>query len=414
MHKLLLIIQREFFTKVKSKSYVVLLFLSPLLMLAMFSALLYFVNKEDAIEKQKPRYLVVANKVLTQKLQELDTLVKLESISGISLDKALALTKLQEYSGLIYVANYSSKIYGGEEMDLHKYKSCLLKNHRANYLIDSGVDIKTVNKSNTDFNIEKIALDSKEQTITKWIQQTAAIGSGYLVMMFVIIYGNSVMRSIIEEKNSRVIEIMISSVKPFQLLLGKILGNAMAGLLQFVTWGSLLIAGLSLFEILYPGVQSSNLNTTQILETLWTINYVEIFAYFIIYFVFGFFLYSSFYTSVGAAVNSETDTQQFVHPILLPLMFGVYIGIVTVLNGNPHGTTATLFSIIPFTSPVVMLMRIPFGVPFFQIITSLTLLILSFFITVFIASKIYRIGILTYGNKPSIKQLVKWMFQKAN
>lgn len=253
-----------------------------------------------------------------------------------------------------------------------------------------------------------------------------AIGGafGYLIMMFIIIYGNMVMRSVIEEKTNRIVEIIISSVKPFQLMMGKIIGTSLAGLLQFFIWA---IIGLSMMLIAssFLGLQTcpatklpsdvmltahqEMAGTAQMyVQELWNLPIATILICFVIYFIGGYFLYSSFYASIGAAVDNETDSQQFLLPIIMPLVLGVYIGFFTVIN-DPHGTVATVFSMIPLTSPIVMLMRIPFGVPWWQIAISVSILFGTFFFVVWFAAKIYRVGILMYGKKPSWKELYKWL-----
>ncbi|MFC2110673.1 ABC transporter permease, partial [Bacteroidota bacterium] len=250
------------------------------------------------------------------------------------------------------------------------------------------------------------------------------MGAGYLLMMFIVIYGNSVMRNVIEEKTSRIIEIIISSVKPFQLMLGKIIGNACAGLLQFFIWIILLLIlgtvvsvfmGVELGSV--PVLSEKNLLTengakiqeiTGLVSEILALPLLKMFVLFIFYFIGGFFLYSSIYAAIGAAVDSETDTQQFMLPVIMPLMLAIYIGFASVLS-DPHGPVATIFSIIPFTSSIVMLMRIPFGVPWWELLVSLILLTLSFVGMVWFAAKIYRVGILMYGKKPTYKDLYKWL-----
>lgn len=414
MHKLLLIIQREFITKVRSKAYLVLIFLSPLLMIGMFAAIFYFASKENKDNYKKVSLLAITTPEIIRDIHEENPNISIELGNAISFKKAKEQVNDEGFNGLIYANPLTSimKIYGDDKIPLHSLEVILEKHWVLQKLKDKGVQPSTIQYATDNIPIEYSHKDDSEVTIKKWVKGTIAIGTGYLIMMFVIIYGNSVMRSIIEEKNSRVVEIMVCTVKPFQLMLGKIIGNALAGILQFLIWGVLLLGGLALLEIYFPSVGGNSEKIDQIFSIIWQINYTEIFIGFILFFLSGYFLYSAFYAAVGAAVSSETDTQQFVHPILLPLMFAVYIGVVTVVNGNPSGSTATMFSFIPFTSPIVMLMRIPFGVPTWQIILSLALLLVSFITTVYIASKIYRIGILTYGNKPSMKQLVKWMFQK--
>jgi len=246
-------------------------------------------------------------------------------------------------------------------------------------------------------------------------------GFGYLIMMFIIIYGNMVMRSVIEEKTNRIIEIIISSVKPFQLMMGKIIGTSLAGVLQFVIWAILggtlfFVASLLLGINITPpaaGVattmaEGSTGNLQLYANEFFNLPLATLIISFLIYFIGGYFLYSSIYAAIGAAVDNETDSQQFLLPIILPLMLGVYVGFFSVLN-DPHGTVATTFSMIPLTSPIVMLMRIPFGVPWWQILISLVILFGTFFLVVWFASKIYRIGILMYGKKPTWKELYKWL-----
>jgi ABC-2 type transport system permease protein len=234
------------------------------------------------------------------------------------------------------------------------------------------------------------------------------------------------MRSVIEEKTSRIIEVIISSVKPIQLMLGKIIGTSLAGVTQFTIWSILLSVLLFIVPFIF-GLDMSQMETPQqqllqqslanskgnfeIQNIIWAIKSLPlinlIFA-FLLFFIAGYLLYSSVYAAIGAAVDNETDTQQFMPVVILPLMLAFYVGAFTVVE-DPHGTVPTVFSFIPFTSPIVMLMRIPFGVPLWQQLVSLLILIGTFMGTVWFAAKIYRVGILMYGKKPSYKELIKWI-----
>jgi ABC-2 type transport system permease protein len=257
------------------------------------------------------------------------------------------------------------------------------------------------------------------------------LAAGYLLMMFVMIYGTSVMRSVIEEKTSRIIEIIVSSVKPFQLMMGKILGNAAAGLLQFFIWGILIfgivtvassIFGVDIVAMQSEGISSEQMETIKntatgdksmlVVQEILQLPILKLFVLFIFYFLGGFMLYSSLFAAIGAAVDNETDTQQFMLPIMLPLILGVYVGFATVIN-DPHGSIAVLFSHIPFTSPIVMLMRVPFGVSWYEIAISMVSLMITFVGMVWLAAKIYRVGILMYGKKPTYKDLFKWLTYKS-
>jgi len=259
--------------------------------------------------------------------------------------------------------------------------------------------------------------------MSSWIKAAFGGAAGYLLMMFIIIYGNMVMRSVIEEKTNRIIEVIISSVKPFQLMMGKILGTTLAGVTQFGIWillGGILFVAAQIVLGVEPqtvqGVMNSEAQAivndpsfiTEILTEVIELPILQLVLGFLVYFIGGYFLYSSIYAAIGAAVDSETDTQQFMLPIIMPLMLGIYVGFFAVID-NPHGIVATIFSIFPLTSPIVMLMRIPFDVPAWQIGLSVIVLIASFIFTVWVGSKIYRVGILMYGKKPTYKELFKWL-----
>lgn len=242
----------------------------------------------------------------------------------------------------------------------------------------------------------------------------------YAVFMFIIIYGVRVMRSVLEEKNNRVVEIIISSVKPFELMMGKILGVTGVALTQFLIWITMsVIAALVFNRNFTPNpamIGSENPmdklgNFTQmfttISHTLLDMNYVLIIFVFIFYFILGYLFYSSIYAAVGSAVDNETETQQFTMFAILPLMLGMY-GSFSIMN-NPEGPIGFWLSMIPLTSPVAMIARIPFGVPVWQLVLSMVLLILSTLFMIYVAAKIYRVGILMYGNKATLKELWKWI-----
>jgi len=287
------------------------------------------------------------------------------------------------------------------------------------------LDTLAINNAQSEVNLE-LKKATGEDSLKGINEIKIAIGGafGYLIMMFIVIYGNMVMRSVIEEKTNRIIEIIISSVKPFQLMMGKIIGTSLAGILQFLIWtivGLTLVFSVSMFfginatptsnippEMIHSAQQEFGSMAQLYFNELLNLPIATLLVCFVIYFIGGYFLYSSFYAAIGAAVDNETDSQQFLLPIILPLILGVYIGFFTVMN-DPHGTVATVFSMIPLTSPIVMLMRIPFGVPWWQIVISITILFGTFFFVVWFASKIYRVGILMYGKKPTWKELYKWL-----
>lgn len=246
----------------------------------------------------------------------------------------------------------------------------------------------------------------------------------YATFMFIIIYGVRVMRSVLEEKNNRVVEIIISSVKPFELMMGKIIGVTLVALTQFIIWIAMFVTsalflntGFSSMQGNFPAQAEDTMNNmdvqqiiAQVSHTLLDMNFGLIIVVFILFFLFGYIFYSSMYAAIGSAVDNETETQQFTLFAIMPLMLGMY-GSFTIFN-NPDGPLGFWLSIIPFTSPVAMVARIPFGVPVWQIVLSISLLIASTLFMVFVAAKIYRIGILMYGNKATAKELWKWIRTK--
>ena len=287
-------------------------------------------------------------------------------------------------------------------------------------LTKKGIDKKEIDAAKTHISIQMENFTGEKTSELDNVMKITIGGiAGYLIFMFIIIYGNMIMRSVIEEKTNRIVEIIISSVKPFELMLGKILGTSLAGLTQFAIWivigGVLLALAPSFFEVntsaqAVQGVGNvSEINN--IVAALYHFPFAETFLVFLLFFIGGYLLYSSLYAMIGAMVDNETDTQQFLMPILLPLILAFYVGMFSVIE-EPHGTISVVFSYIPLTSPVVMLMRIPFGVAWWEVLISLVILYLTFFAVIKLASKIYRIGILMYGKKASYREVWKWLKMK--
>jgi len=229
-------------------------------------------------------------------------------------------------------------------------------------------------------------------------------------------YGTMVMRGVIEEKTNRIVEIIISSLKPFQLMMGKILGVAAVGLTQFILWIILTIIISTIAELTFLDTSNvgNNFNAneqsiilSQIANITGGINLIQIFFSFIFYFLSGYLMYSSLFAAVGSAVDAEADTQQFILPVTIPLILSFIL--IQPIMDNPNGALAFWLSIIPFTSPIIMMVRLPFGVNNWEILLSMTILICTFIITTWLAGRIYRIGILMYGKKTSYKELWKWI-----
>ena len=433
MKHLGLIITREYLNKIRNKSFVVMTFLSPLLMAFLISAVAYLSDvNNDAIRDIK---VLDHSGWFVEQFDNRDQL-RFEILPEMDLAQAKTLAQATESYGLLYIPKVDSIRDLGDQIKFYSQDTpslgvtvgierMLQRHANALALEENGMDASA---------IQSLYFNVSTQLETFQGQETSKLGSGlklvfggaagYLLFMFIIIYGNMIMRSVIEEKTSRIIEVIISSVKPRALMLGKIFGTTLAGLTQFGIWVILLGAfsvlasgflgveigsGLSVAE----GAAQLGDNDTQemavmVMREIWQLPLTNLVVMFFLYFIGGYLLYASLYAAIGAAVDSETDTQQFLLPILMPLIIAVYVGVFTVID-DPHGTVSQVFSFIPLTSPVVMLMRIPFGVPLWQQIVSVALLFTTFMGTVWFAAKIYRVGILMYGKKPSYKELMKWL-----
>ncbi len=436
MSKLKLIIKREFIAKVRNKTFLVMTILSPILIIGM-GILVGYVGKVNQENVKIIAYLDESELFTEEDFQDTETL-KYINFSDDDLEVAKVKVDVSDYYGLLYIPKKDSIVVIAASIEFYSKKSPniifisalertveeRLENAR---LKQHGIDIEVLNASKVTANILLTDFTGEESSkIISSLKIGIGMTSGYMIMMFIIIYGAMVMRSVIEEKTSRIIEVIISSVKPFELMMGKIVGTAFAGLLQFTIWGILMII-ISLVASYFFGVDAMELKEVNIsggevdvmkevakgdaqiiFEEFGKLPLVTIFLSFIAYFIGGYLLYSSIYAAIGSAVDNETDTQQFMMPVIIPLILGVYIGFASVIS-DPHGPVAVIFSMIPFTSPIVMLMRIPFGVPWWEIAISFTILIITFLLMVWLAAKIYKIGILMYGKKPTYKELYKWL-----
>lgn len=441
--KLGLIIKREYLAKVRNRSFIVMTILSPLLIVGMIVLIAYLAKINDDETR------VVS--VLNESAFFLDELKPSKSISyvyfdDLTLQQAKDSTNTLEYYGLLYIPNLPSVEEAAKNSYLFtkdnpntsvtkELEAVFQKKLRQDRLQKLGVSAEQFSSVEKSFEINLSTFEGEKSI--KGINEIKAFiggGFGYAIMMFIIIYGGFVMRSVIEEKTSRIIEVIISSVKPFQLMLGKIIGNSLAGITQFSIW-IVSASALMFVAVLIFGIDLSALSGESAMPTgpmgsmsqlgamdtemmlyakeIYDIPWGLLIVSFFIYFILGYLIYSSIYAAIGAAVDNETDTQQFIFPIILPLMLAIYVGFFSVFS-NPHGPIAVGFSLFPLTSPIVMLMRLPGGigeggVPLWQFITSILLLVITFFGIVSLAAKIYRTGILMYGKKPTYKELIKWL-----
>ncbi|AVR45702.1 ABC transporter permease [Christiangramia fulva] len=430
MRNLRLIIQREYLARVRNKTFIIMTFLSPMIFVGMILLIAYL----SMLNSTEQKIIAIHDEtgMFTSEFKDKEQVQYLD-FSDKSLEEARQTVLDNEYFGLIQIAkntgNSNSPVevefYGKETPGfgtVENIEKTISDKLTREQLISKGIDVSQIDKAR-----EHVSLDiqnfsgQRSSKMSNYIKMFFGGAAGYLLMMFIIIYGNMVMRSVIEEKTNRIIEIIVSSVKPFQLLLGKVLGTSLAGVTQFTIWivlGFFLLVGISSFLGIDPMAAQMPATAAvndmakpelqQMMVDILKLPYASLLSFFIIYFIGGYFLYSSIYAAIGAAVDSETDTQQFMFPIIIPLILGIYVGFFSVVE-NPHGTVSTIFSMIPLTSPIVMLMRIPFGVPWYEILISILLLIATNFGVLWLSAKIYRVGILMYGKKPTYKEIYKWL-----
>jgi len=434
--KIGIIIEREYLTRVKKRSFLLITFLAPLFFAAlMFLPAILMLNSEKFDEKKNIAVLDESTLFVGKfKDTDVNTFIYIEN----DLADAKNLVREGVYDGVLYIPGTSlnlpvnAEIYSMKQipMTLSDYINTTMKTvieHQK--LLASGIDPDIVKAANTSIYVQSIRMSEDENVEKKSYGEFEFLLGLVLAMViyFVIfIFGSQVMRGVIEEKTNRIIEVIISSVKPFELMMGKIIGIAFVGLTQFLLWGVLTLGIYGIVSSFLP-VQdvfstgtamteqitevSANTDNQEVLtkafDIIHSINFKTVLWCFLFYFIGGYFLYSAMFAAVGSAVDNETDTQQFVTPISLLLVIPMICS--TILANAPDSSIAVWLSMIPFTSPVAMMLRIPFGVPIWQVVTSVALLFVTFIIFTWLASKIYRTGILMYGKKVSWKEIFKWI-----
>lgn len=431
MNHLLLVTKREYIHRVRNKSFVIMTFLSPLLMIGMAILVGYLSFKNSDTE----RHINVLDEsgLFVNELQE-DKRYHYTFLTDVDLAQAKSLTEESELYGLLYIPQSDNLLDLSRKIEFYsestpsisvieKIESLIEKKVNLLKIEEEGLDADYLQSLQMDIKVRLESFQGKESSkLTSGLKLAFGGVAGYLLFMFIIIYGNMIMRSVIEEKSSRIIEVIVSSVSPMKLLLGKVFGTALAGITQFAIWvvlllvlGSLATSFLGVDSTMDMSSAESLAGVDQIAEMMQTgiteileLPLLNLFIMFLLFFIGGYLLYASLYAAIGAAVDNDADSQQFMMPILMPLMISVYVGFFTVME-EPHGFISQIFSYIPFTSPVVMLMRIPFGVPIWAQLISIVILFATFILILWFAAKIYRVGILVYGKKPSYKDLMKWI-----
>jgi ABC-2 type transport system permease protein len=446
MGKIGLIIHREIMAKLRSKTFIVMTFLAPVLV-AGFIGVVIWMSMSDKAEQN---ILVIdETQFFRDKLAGNDYITF--SFTSASLDKSLDGFYASDKTCLLYIPNNLVEGAGGAvkifykkapgfaiQTDIRNQVEKILFEHK---LRANNIDPQIIHNAKQSVRLVTEKVNEKgehAEQITGFISIFGFL-SGAIMFMFILIYGMMVFRSVMEEKTNRIVEIIVSSVKPFQLMLGKILGIAILGIGQFITMGIITaILSTVLSTVLLGDIKKDlakfqqqqdlvfkegtnvdlekfdkmqdKLEVFEVLQQAGNINYMEIAICFLFFFLGGYLFYSSILAAIGSAVDAEADAQQFMMPVMLPLIAGYFIS--AKMMTNPEGSMAFWGSMIPLTSPIVMMARLPFGVPVYQIIISISLLFASFIGTTWLAGKIYRTGILMYGKKVSWRELSKWLFYK--
>jgi len=440
MNKIPLIIKREYLTRVKKKSFILMTILGPILMAALFIVPVYVAQLEGDI---KTIGIIDETGLFIDAFENTDNLVFLpieedletakQNISSNDLYAILHIPRTElsvPQTGILFSDKQPNIVVKGYVQNV------LRKEVEALKLSASGIDPEILQSIKTKINLLTIKINKGGEEESGSTELSMAVGfiSGLIIYFFIFMYGALVMRGVIEEKTNRIVEVIVSSVKPFQLMMGKIVGVAMVGLTQFALWVIFTLIIVSVFLSIFSSdltsyqssqlklgensisqteaIQSDDVNESviAIFESIKSINFGVLLGAFVFFFIGGYLLYGAFFAAIGSAVDSETDTQQFMLPLTAPLILSIILAQFIMIN--PDGPAAFWLSIFPLTSPVIMMIRIPFGVPYFDLYLSIALLILGFLGATWLAAKIYRTGILMYGKKISYKELWKWIKYK--
>ena len=433
MSKTTLIIKREFMTRVKKRSFLIMTILGPLLFAGLIIAPALLANMEDDAKTvlivDEPALLLGEDGNDSYKFTNLNP-------NQFDVESAKEFFKESQFDALLYIRSGDmgditwikdhTAIYGKGDISLgmQKYIENLMENKiMEQKMLLEGIDPEVVAQSRVSVNLLTFSIDEEgEKASATPVKMIVGYMAGFMIYFFIFFYTAQVMRGVIEEKTNRIVEVIISSVKPFQLMLGKVLGIGSVGLLQFLIWVVLsgviyTVAGATILkDQLNPEAMAGQQGMEQameisqsmeIMQMVETINFPLVLGGFLFFFIGGYMLYAALFAAVGSAVDNETDSQQFMLPVTIPLILAIVVTARVI--ESPDSALAFWFSIIPLTSPIIMMVRLPFGVPVWELALSATLLIVGFIGATYMAGRIYRIGILMYGKKPSWKELYKWM-----
>lgn len=436
MNTLSLVIQREYLTRVRKRSFIIMTLLMPLLMVALSFVPLWLSTLNDgavkniAVIDNTGMYAPLLKSTDLYRFQVINDAQQDEYQSKIGKDLFAILQITDDLSRNNQAVTILSEKQTPQELRTMVESALSEKvmeqrlddlSRQGNVNAEAISEVRSIIEAGSEISVKTMKWGDDGTVSESSTEIATIIGMVFtvLIYMFILMYGNMVMQAVLEEKKSRVVEVMVSSVKPVNLLVGKITGIGLVGITQLIIWGVLtgvLFTSLSLFIASpqqAPGAVPagmSSFDTEGIMKAVLSVNWFEIIVYFLLFFVGGYILYASIFAMFASAVDSEEDTSQFMMPVTLIIMFAFFAGFYSV--SNPDGPLAFWGSLIPFTSPIVMMVRLPFGIPLWEKLLSLVLLYGTFILISFFAAKIYRVGILMYGKKPSVKEMIKWVKYK--
>ena len=434
MNKIGLIIKREYFTRVKKRSFIIMTFLGPLLIAAAYIIPILLALHAD----NEKRTIAVVDQSHWFERQfvstENQTFIRLDDIS---IDSTKKLVQQGFFDIALFIPETqlnipsNAVVYSMKQvpMTVESHIKEVMKNEiQVQKLLAAGVDPDILESLKTNINLSVIRMDEEggeKETFTE-VQFALGMILAVLIYMFIMLFGGQVMQGVTEEKSSRIVEVIVSSVKPFQLMMGKIIGVSLVALTQFVMWilltgviyvGFSAAVGITNPEAISQGtVMTQEISSTNIMDNeavqdvlnvVHSIDFGTIIVSFIVFFLLGYLLYATMFAAIGSLVDNNTDSQQFTLPVTVPLLIA-FLSAIYIVN-NPDSSLAIWLSMIPFTSPVVMMVRIPFGIPIWQVVVSAVLLAGTFVGMTWVAAKIYRTGILMYGKKLTYKEIFKWL-----
>ncbi len=459
MSKIGQIVFREYVTRVRKRSFIIMSIIGPLLFAALMIVPIWISMLEDkedktiaVIELDSYNNPVPDTLMLFRNVLNSNEHLHFDYLGGMTQRQAEAVALEGIYYGVLVIKH--NVIFSGDKVSV-EYTGLKQPSLGIIGQVESSLETYLYNRKLLTYNVPPSVLESLKSDVTILVQKIddegnknkvggnikASLGliSGFLIYFFIFMFGSQVMRGVVEEKTNRIIEVIITSVRPFQLMIGKIIGIGLVGLTQFLAW---IILSFTIFQFaegyilrkelkeLSAGQQVTttdlfqsapnttpvqqptldDIELTGVMEEIYSIDFVFVILTFLFYFIGGYLLYGAMFAAIGAAVDSETDTQQFMLPVTIPLIMGIF-AMINAVN-NPEGPVAFWFSIVPFTSPIVMMARVGYIIPVTQLVLSAILLIATFIIMIWLSSKIYRTGILMYGRKFGYKDLLKWLKMK--